>query len=134
MRVEVSRRCAASPQAVWEWVADPHRHIQMLPSGVRDARVLDGGDMEAVVHAAGHSERMQVRIVSADPPRRLEEERVDGVRKGTTVFELAPDGDGTVVTVISEVELPRLLAAVAKPAVTHSLREQLENLDRLSST
>ncbi len=133
MRVEVSRRCAASPQTVWEWVADPHRHIQMLPSGVRDAKVLDGGDMEAVVHAAGHSERMRVRIVAADPPRRLEEERVDGIRKGRTVFDLAADGDGCVVTVTSEVDIPRLLAAVAKPAIAHSLRQQLENLDRLSS-
>jgi carbon monoxide dehydrogenase subunit G len=133
MRVEVSRRLSASPETVWEWVADPHRHIQMLPSSIRDARVLDGGDMQAVVHAAGHSERMVVRITSAEPPRRLEEERIDGIRKGRTVFELAPDGDGCVVTVTSEVDLPRILAAVAKPAVAHSLREQLENLDRLSS-
>ncbi len=133
MRVEVTRRCAASPEKVWEWVADPHRHIQMLPSSVRDACVLEGGDMRAVVHAAGHSERMVVQVTAADPPRRLEEERVDGIREGRTVFDLAPDGDGCLVTVTSEVELPRMLAVLAKPAVTHSLREQLENLDRLSS-
>jgi carbon monoxide dehydrogenase subunit G len=134
MKVEVSHRCSAPAEQVWEWVADPHRHIQMLPSSVREARVLDGGDMEAELHAAGHRERMVVRIVATDPPRRLEEERVDGIRAGRTVFTLEPDGDGCRVTIHSEVDLPRMLAAVAKPKVVHSLREQLENLDRLSSS
>jgi carbon monoxide dehydrogenase subunit G len=133
MKLEVSHRCSAPPEQVWEWVADPHRHIQMLPHAIRSARVLDSGDMEAELHAAGHRERMLVRIVSADPPRRLEEERVDGIREGRTVFVLESDGDGCVVTIRSEVELPRLLATVAKPAAMHSLREQLHNLDRLSS-
>jgi carbon monoxide dehydrogenase subunit G len=133
VKLEVSHRCAAPPEAVWGWIADPHKHIQMLPSAIRNARVLDDGDMEAELHAAGHSERMRVRIVASDPPRRLEEERVDGVRAGRTVFRLEPDGDGCTVTLQSEVDLPRILAAVARSAATHSLHEQLRNLDRLSS-
>ena len=133
MKVEVAHRCAAPPQQVWEWVADPHKHIQMLPHSIRSARVLDDGDIEAELHAAGHRERMVVRVVATDPPRRLEEERVDGVRAGRTVFTLEPDGDGCRVTIHSEVDLPRMIAAVAKPKVVTSLREQLENLDRLSS-
>jgi carbon monoxide dehydrogenase subunit G len=134
MKVEVAHRCAAPPQRVWEWVADPHKHIQMLPQSIKSARVLEDGDIEAELHAAGHRERMVVRIVSADPPRRLEEERVDGVRAGRTVFTLEPDGDGCKVTIHSEVDLPRMIAAVAKPKVVTSLREQLQNLDRLSSS
>ena len=134
MKVEVAHRCAARPEQVWEWVADPHKHIQMLPKSIRSARVLEGGDIEAELHAAGHRERLVVRVVSTDPPRRLEEERVDGVRAGRTVFTLEPDGEGCRVTIHSEVDLPRMLAAVAKPKVVSSLREQLHNLDRLSSS
>jgi carbon monoxide dehydrogenase subunit G len=123
VKVEVSRRCSAPPEAVWEWVADPHRHIQMLP----------GGDMQAELATAGVSELMVVRITATDPPRRMEEERIDGRRKATTVFEVEPDGDGSRVTIRSEVEVPRLVAGLAKPAVTRALEEQLANLDRLSS-
>jgi carbon monoxide dehydrogenase subunit G len=133
VKVEASRRCSAPPEAVWEWVADPHRHIQMLPASIRNARVLDGGDMQAELFTAGVSELMVVRVTAAEPPRRLEEERVDGRRRATTVFELEPDGDGSRVTIRSEVEIPRLMAGLAKPAITRALDEQLANLDRLSS-
>ncbi len=133
MKLEVSHRCSAPAEAVWPWIVDPHKHIQMLPHAIRNARVLDDGDMEAELHAAGHSERMRVRIVEAQPPIRLEEVRVDGIRDGRTVFLIEPDGDGCTVTIRSEVDLPRVLAAVAKPAATRSLHEQLRNLDRLSA-
>ena len=133
MKIEVSRRCAAPPEAVWAWVADPHRHIQMLPSAIRNAQVLEGGDMRAELVTAGVSEVMVVRVIATEPPRRLEEERIDGRRRATTVFELEPDGDGSRVTIRSEVEVPRLVAGLAKPAVTRALDEQLANLDRLSS-
>jgi carbon monoxide dehydrogenase subunit G len=133
VKVEVSRCCSASPEAVWEWVADPHRHIQMLPASIRNAQVLEGGDMQAELFTAGVSELMVVRVTAAEPPRRLEEERVDGRRKATTVFELEPDGEGSRVTIRSEVEIPRLMAGLAKPAITRALDEQLANLDRLSS-
>jgi carbon monoxide dehydrogenase subunit G len=133
VKLEVSHRCAAPQETVWEWIADPHKHIQMLPHTIRDARVLEDGDMEAELHAAGHRERMRVRIVATDPPSRLEEVRVDGIRDGRTVFLLEPADGGCTVTIRSEVDIPRLLAAVARPAATHSLHEQLRNLDRLSS-
>lgn len=133
MKVAVSRRCEAPPEVVWEWVADPHRHIQMLPDSVRGACVLDGGDMQAELHAGGIKELMRVRITHADPPHRLDEERVDGVRKGRTAFVLEPAGGGTMVTIHSEVDIPRLLSPIAKPAVTRALEQQLANLDRLSS-
>jgi hypothetical protein len=105
----------------------------MLPGSIRNARVREDGDMEAELHTAGVTERMVVRITATDAPRRLEEERVDGGRRATTVFELEPDGDGSRVTIRSEVDVPRLLAGVAKPAVARALHHQLANLDRLSS-
>jgi carbon monoxide dehydrogenase subunit G len=133
VRVEVTRRCEAPPDVVWEWVADPHRHIQMLPDSVRDACVLEDGDVQAELNAGGVRELMRVRVTSTDPPRRLDEERVDGVRRGSTAFLLEPADGGTLVTIQSDVDVPRLLAALAKPAVARALEQQLANLDRLSA-
>jgi len=87
----------------------------------------------SLVSAMGANERMVVRVVETDPPRRLVEERVDGTRRGTTVFEVEPDGAGSRVTLTSDIDLPRLLSAVAKGPVERGLSQQLENLDRLSS-
>jgi carbon monoxide dehydrogenase subunit G len=131
--VSVTRRCAAPPEAVWPWLAEPERHVQTLPDSVRDVRVLENGDVACVVSAMGANERMVVRVVEQDPPRRLVEERVDGGRRGVTIFEVAPDGDGSLVRLTSDIDLPRLLSAVAKGPVERGLAEQLANLDRLSA-
>jgi carbon monoxide dehydrogenase subunit G len=133
VRVEVTRRCEAPPDVVWEWVADPHRHIQMLPDSIRGACVLEDGDVQAELNAGGVRELMRVRVTSTDPPHRLDEERVDGVRRGSTAFLLKPADGGTLVTIQSDVDVPRLLSAVAKPAVARALEQQLANLDRLSA-
>jgi carbon monoxide dehydrogenase subunit G len=133
VKVVVSRRLAAPPETVWEWIADPHRHIRMLPDEIREARVLENGDMEATVATAGFTEQMVVRIVAAEPPRRLEEERVDGHRRGTTVFELAPEGEGSTVTLTADVDFPMLLSKLAERPMRRSLSQQLENLDELSA-
>ncbi len=44
-----------------------------------------------------------------------------------------PDGDGSLVTINADVEIPRLIAAMASGKIKQSLEEQLANLDRLSS-
>ena len=132
MKVTVSSTCPAPPEVVWEWISDPHKHIRMLPDEVRDSRVLENGDMACELVTMGIREQMVVRMVSSDPPRRLVEERVDGHRKGTSVFELEPEGDhATRVTLTSEVEVPRLLGAVASGPVRSALDTQLRNLAAL---
>ncbi len=132
MKVTVSSTCPAPPEVVWEWIADPHRHIRMLPDEVRDSRVLENGDMACELVTMGMHEEMVVRMVSSDPPRRLVEERVDGKRRGTSVFELEPEGENaTRVTLTSEVDVPRLLAAVAAGPVRSALDAQLRNLAAL---
>lgn len=132
MKVTVSGTCPAPPDVVWDWIADPHKHIRMLPDEIRDSRVLDNGDMACEVVTMGMREEMVVRMVSSDPPRRLVEERVDGRRKGTSVFELEPEGDhATRVTLTSEVDVPRLLAAMASGPVRSALDTQLRNLAAL---
>jgi carbon monoxide dehydrogenase subunit G len=132
MKVTVTGTCPAPPEVVWEWIADPHRHVRMLPDEVRGGRVLENGDIACEVAAMGRAEEMVVRIVEMDPPRRLVERRVDGNREGTSVFELAPEGaDATRVTLTSEVELPRLIAAMASGPVRNALAAQLRNLAAL---
>jgi carbon monoxide dehydrogenase subunit G len=132
MRVTVTDTCPAPPEVVWEWIADPHRHVRMLPDEVRGGRVLENGDIACEVAAMGRAEEMVVRIVETDPPRRLVERRVDGNREGMSVFELEPEGgDATRVTLTSEVELPRLVAAVASGPVRTALAAQLRNLAAL---
>jgi carbon monoxide dehydrogenase subunit G len=133
VKVVVDRHLAAAPEVVWDWLADPHKHIRMLPDEIRDAHVLENGDVEATLSAAGFTEQMVVRVVRTDPPRRLEEERVDGKRRGTTVFEVAPDGDGSHVTLTADVDLPRLVSAFAEGPMRRSLTKQLEKLDALSA-
>jgi carbon monoxide dehydrogenase subunit G len=133
MRVCVTRRCAAPPEAIWPWISDPHKHVQMLPHTVSNAEVRDNGDIACVVTAMGHHEPMVVRVVDRQEPTKLVEERVDGRRAGSSVFEVEPDGDGSIVTLTSEVDLPFLVAGIAKKPVEHSLHQQLENLDRLSA-
>jgi carbon monoxide dehydrogenase subunit G len=132
VKVIVSGTCPAPPDVVWEWIADPHKHIRMLPDEVRGGRVLENGDMACELVTMGMREEMVVRMVASDPPRRLVEERVDGRRKGMSVFELEPEGDhATRVTLTSEVDLPRLLAAVASGPVRSALDAQLRNLAAL---
>jgi carbon monoxide dehydrogenase subunit G len=134
MRVSATRRCTASPEQLWPWIAEPEKHVQTLPDSVTRVEVRKNGDIACVVHAMGASEPMVVRVVETHPPRRLVEERVDGRRQATTVFDVAADGAGSLVTLTSEVDLPRLLAAVAKGPVQRGLTDQLANLDRLSAT
>jgi carbon monoxide dehydrogenase subunit G len=132
VKVTVSSTCPAPPAAVWEWIADPHRHIRMLPDEIRDRYVLENGDIACELVAMGKHEFMVVRTVETDAPRRLVNQRVDGHRQGTSVFELAPEGEhATRVTLTSDVELPRLLAAVASAPVRAALEEQLRNLAAL---
>jgi carbon monoxide dehydrogenase subunit G len=132
VKVTVTGTCPAPPEVVWQWIADPHKHVRMLPEEVRNGAVLENGDIACEVAAMGRAERMVVRIVEADPPRRLVERRVDGNREGSSVFELEREGEhATRVTLTSEVELPRLVAAVASGPVRNALASQLRNLAAL---
>jgi carbon monoxide dehydrogenase subunit G len=132
VKVTVSTTCPAPPEVVWEWIVDPHRHIRMLPDEIKDRYVLENGDIACELVAMGKREFMVVRTVEAEPPRRLVNERVDGHRGGTSVFELEPEGaHATRVTLTSEVELSRLLAAMASAPIRSALEDQLRNLAAL---
>jgi carbon monoxide dehydrogenase subunit G len=130
VKTSVSRSIPAPPDAVWAVISDPERHIRTLPPSVTEAHVLDSGEIACVVSAMGRTERMRVRRTVMEPPRRLVEERVDGTRGGRTEFVIEPEGTGSRVTLTADIELPRLLSAVAKGPVDQGLRQQLEGLER----
>ena len=135
VKVTVSTTCAAPPEVVWEWIADPHKHIRMLPDEIRNAVVLENGDITCELVSVGVHEPMTVRTVETDPPRRLVEERVDGRRKGTSVFEIEPEGEhASKVTLTAEVELSRLASVVASAPIKSALGDQLRNLATLVAT
>jgi carbon monoxide dehydrogenase subunit G len=135
VKVTVSTTCAASPEVVWEWIADPHKHIRMLPDEIRNAEVLENGDIACELVTVGVREPMTVRVVEADPPRRLVEARVDGKRKSTSIFEIEPEGEhASRVTLTAEVELPRLASAIASGPMKSALGDQLRNLATLVAT
>ena len=133
MRISVTRLCIAPPDRIWPWLVDPHLHVRTLPSSVSQIEVRDNGDIACRVSAMGIGEHMVVRVVERDEPWRMVERRVDGGRDATTTFELSANGSGTLVTVVSEIDLPRLLAVVARSHAERGLRQELEQLDRLSS-
>ena len=135
VKASVSRRMpSAAPQDVWDVISDPHRHVRTLPTSVSQVEVLGSGEISCTVSAMGKTERMLVRRTELEPPRRLVEHRVDGTREGSTEFVVEPDGSGSRVTLTAVVELPRLLAVVAKGPIEHGLKRQLELLEQEASS
>ncbi|HEX5197436.1 MAG TPA: SRPBCC family protein [Gaiellales bacterium] len=135
MKASVSRRMpSAAPQDVWDVISDPHRHVRTLPTSVSQVEVLGSGEISCTVSAMGKSERMLVRRTTLDPPRRLVEERVDGIREGTTEFVVEPDGGGSRVTLTAVVALPRLVAGLARGHIEQGLTRQLELLEQEASS
>lgn len=135
MKASVSRRMpSAAPQDVWDVISDPYRHVRTLPTSVSQVEVLGSGEISCTVSAMGKSERMLVRRTELEPPRRLVEQRVDGIRDGTTEFVVEPDGTGSRVTLTAVVALPRLVAGLAKGHIEQGLSRQLELLEQEASS
>jgi len=125
---------SAAPQDVWDVISDPHRHVRTLPTSVSQVEVLGSGEISCTVSAMGKSERMLVRRTELEPTRRLVEQRVDGIRDGTTEFVVEPDGTGSRVTLTAVVALPRLVAGLAKGHIEQGLSRQLELLEQEASS
>ena len=136
MKVTVSTTCAAPPEVVWEWIADPHKHIRMLPDEIRNAEVLENGDIACQLVSVGRA-RADDRSGPSRRTRRGGSWRSGSTAsaRGTSVFEIEPEGEhASRVTLTAEVELSMLASAVASGPIKSALGDQLRNLATLVAT
>ena len=69
-RTTRSRRIAASPEAVWEIVADPHHLPRWWPGVARVEDVRGGRFTEVIPTKRGKPVRLDFRVIESEPPSR----------------------------------------------------------------
>jgi uncharacterized protein YndB with AHSA1/START domain len=141
----VSRTLAASPQAVWELIADPWHQVRWWPRVVRMEAVADGHFTQVLGTARGRGVRADFRVLEAQAPRLLRwEQQLEGtpferlLAEAETAIELSPAGDGAATDVTIELHQrllgwSRLAPFLFKRAARRQLAEALAGLDAVLS-
>ena len=140
----VSRTLAASPQDVWELVADPWHQTRWWPRVVRMEAVDDERFTQVLGAASGRGVRADFRVLETSPPRLLRwEQELPGtpferlLAQAETAIELAPaDGGATTVTIELRQRLlgwSRLAPFLFKRAARRQLAAALAGLDEVLS-
>ncbi len=126
----------APPRHVFEYLDDPHNHVEITPSLVDVANIepLENGGKRAdfVYSIAGVKLEGELVETVHEPDERMTFELRGGL-PGEIDIGLEPAGEGTRVTYAAEYEIPgRVLSRVAEPFVRQynkrELRTVLENL------
>ena len=102
--IRFERRLAHPVERVWSALTQPGELIRWW--GDADVDLREGGrfDMRWLnVDENGDSAEMHATITKLDPPHLLE---TSGDMHGVLRWELTPDGDGTVLTFTSALDLP----------------------------
>ena len=112
-----SRTLPASPDALWDVIADPHHMPRWWP-GVERVRI-DGNEMEQVWRSRlPYAVAFRARVDAIEPPG-LIEGRVEGALRGTGRCTLGEHPEGTEVRFVLEVETTEAwmnaLAPLARP-------------------
>ncbi len=143
MKVERQTTIAASPEAVYEVVMDPHRLQEWVTIHERledapDGNLGKGSQLTQCLKLAGRPFNVRWTVAENDPASRVVWEGNGPVRsRAVVVYELEPDGDGgTRFTYTNEYHLPGgVLGRMAGPAVkrvaTKELDGSLQKLKRL---
>jgi uncharacterized protein YndB with AHSA1/START domain len=139
--VERVRTVPAPPAAVWGVVGDPHRFAAWWPRTDRVEGVTDDAWTFVLRTPKGKLVRADHRLVASEPERRLAWSLVAlgtpferFVRSSDTEVRLAPDGDGTQVTVAGRRRLRginRLGGWAVRRAMVREYDVALENLAAL---
>jgi uncharacterized protein YndB with AHSA1/START domain len=145
--VAASRTIAASPDAVWEMVGDPHHLPRWWPRVERVEGVEDQTFTEVLAGKNGKTVRADFALVEEVPERRLLwAQQLEGtpfsrmLRSAETEIALTERVDGgaeavTEVTIELRQELrgilPRLGARLIKRAASATIEEALEGLERV---
>jgi uncharacterized protein YndB with AHSA1/START domain len=93
------RRLLQPPERVWSAITDPAEIEAWW--GAADVDLRPGGTMR--IEWLNGDVTMPATITELDPPRVLE---IEGEPHGTLRFELAPDGDGTLLIFVARSAIP----------------------------
>jgi hypothetical protein len=108
IRIRADRQIDAPAARLYRFLADYRaHHPAILPPAFSDFTVEEGGvGAGTVIHftlkAGGRTQTFRQRVSEPDPGRVLTETTI-GTRNSTT-FTVAPEGDGSRVTVLTEYE------------------------------
>jgi uncharacterized protein YndB with AHSA1/START domain len=108
-----TRRIAATPEAVWRIVGDPHHLPRWWPGVTRVEDVRGGRFTEVIPTRRGKPMRLDFVVLESKAPRRcVWTQELEGtpferlLSAWTTAIELAPDGDdGCAVTLEEDQQL-----------------------------
>lgn len=121
MHLDKSIHIHAPADRVFEWLS-PARMPQWDPSVVRaaphDADALHAGSVfDLVRRALGHRFEARAEATRVEPGRLYAWRQVDGdFEENRGAYSLEPEGDGTRVRYVAEVELPFVLPRLATEA------------------
>ena len=104
-----SQRIAATPEAVWEIVADPHHLPRWWPGVARVEDVRGGRFTEVIPTRRGKPVRLDFRELESDPPHTLRwTQELAGtpferlLTAWTTTITLEPAGEGACLVTLEE--------------------------------
>jgi uncharacterized protein YndB with AHSA1/START domain len=104
-----SRRIAATPEAVWEIVADPHHLPRWWPGVTRVEDVRGGRFTEVIPTRRGKPVRMDFRVLQSAPPhRRSWTQELAGtpferlLSSWTTTVTVEAEGEGECTVTLEE--------------------------------
>jgi uncharacterized protein YndB with AHSA1/START domain len=147
--VRRSRTIPASPDQVWQVIADPHHMPRWWPLVKRVEGVADDEFTQVLSTRKGRLVRADFRVIASQPPegeeasaRRVWEQEVAGtpfervLGQAITEVVLEPDKDATRVTLVLTQRLrgySRTGGFLLRRATRAKLTEALEGLERLFS-
>ena len=132
MRAELAVEIARSPEEVFDYLTD----VSNLPawqSGVRSAR-REGDRIHESRHMLGRELHTTLEITEEERPRVFELRALDSPVPFTVRHELAPNGEGTRLTVVGEGDaglLPGFAAGIMAKRAEKQFRKDFERLKKL---
>jgi uncharacterized protein YndB with AHSA1/START domain len=136
-----SRTVADVPERVWETVSDPYHLPRWWPRVERVEAVVGDRFTEVLTTDRGRSVRADFRVVESRAPElRVWEQEVAGspferiMVSARTEVALAPDGDGTRVTLAVRQKMrgtARFAGWIVRRGTRHVLDEALRALEEL---
>ena len=135
MAIVARRLLPHPPERVFAFLSDLHNHWQLEDSFIAVDGVGDGGGRIRIRGPLGISREARTEVVAVEPPSRLEGRAVLGKTVGAVAWEIAPDGEGSRVSLSAHVgratALDRLLLALGGRAwLRRRFATVLETLDR----